>query len=139
MNVWPLLAYGSTYYHDFFAFGTVSKELRPCFSTAYTLSVPTTLIVNRNAPDDAQQRQILIFLDGEQVAELMYGESVTKELPSGLHTLLVDNTWNKKSVQFDAVDGGTTRFLVKNHSSRLSEFLLMIFGAGPLKVSLERQ
>lgn len=98
-----------------------------------------TLNVARNSPDDAQQRQILVFLDGEQIAELMFGDSVTKEIPAGAHTLLVDNTWNKKSVQFDAEDQGNIRFLAKNHSSRMSEFLLMIFGAGPLKVSLDRQ
>ncbi len=98
-----------------------------------------TLTVNRNAPDDAQQRQILVFLDGEQIAELMYGDSVTKEISSGTHTLLVDNTWNKKSAQFETVENETARFLVKNRSGRFSEFLLMIFGGGPLKVSLERQ
>src|SRR5690242_17591886 len=98
-----------------------------------------TLTVDRNSPDDAQQRQIMVFLDGEQIAELMYGDSVTKEIAMGPHVLLVDNTWNKKLTQFDAADGGPIRFLVKNHSSRISEFLLMIFGAGPLKVSLDRR
>jgi hypothetical protein len=98
-----------------------------------------TLTIDRNSPDDAQQRQILVFLDGEQIAEVMYGESVTKEIAAGPHTLLVDNTWNKRSAQFDAADGAAVRFQVKNHSSRISEFLLMIFGAGPLKVSLERR
>lgn len=100
--------------------------------------MPATLIVNRNAPDDAQQRQILVFLDGEPIAELMYGNSVTKEIVAGPHALLVDNTWNKKSAQFDAADGATIRFGVKNHSGRIAEFFLMIFGAGPLKVSLDR-
>lgn len=98
-----------------------------------------TLTIHRNAPEDAGQRQILVFLDGEQIAELMYGDSVTREIPAGTHTLLVDNTWNRKSVQFEAAENSTARFVVKNHSSRLSEFLLMIFGAGPLKVSLESQ
>ncbi len=97
-----------------------------------------TLTVSRNAPDDAQQRQIFVLLDGQQIAELMYGDSVTKEISEGAHTLLVDNTWNKKSVQFDAAEGGTIRFIVKNRSGRFSEFLLMIFGGGPLKVSLDR-
>ena len=101
--------------------------------------MPATLTVSRNAPDDAQQRQVLIFLDGQPVSELMFGDSVTKEIPAGPHTLLVDNTWNKRSAQFNAGDGESIRFLVKNHSGRFSEFLLMIFGAGPLKVSLDRQ
>lgn len=98
-----------------------------------------TLTVNRTSTDDAQQRQIIICLDGEPIAELMFGDSVTKEIPAGPHTLLVDNTWKKKSAEFAAKEGEEIRFLVKNHSGRFSEFLLMIFGAGPLKVTLARQ
>lgn len=109
------------------------------FSNPYTFSMPATLTVDRNAPDDVQQRQILVLLDGAQIAELMYGDSVTKEISTGPHKLLVDNTWNKKSAQFEVADGETVRFVVKNHSGRVSEFLLMIFGAGPLKVSLDRR
>jgi|SRR5579859_978118 len=101
--------------------------------------MPATLTVNRTATDDAQQRQIIVSLDGQPIAELLFGDSVTRELSAGPHTLLVDNTWNKKSAEFTATEGESIRFLVKNHSSRFSEFLLMIFGAGPLKVSLDRQ
>ena len=54
--------------------------------------MPATLTVNRNAPDDAQQRQIMISLDGEPIAELMFGDSVTREISAGPHTLLADNT-----------------------------------------------
>jgi len=98
-----------------------------------------TLTVDRNSHQDAQQREIAVKLDGEQIAELTYGQSITTEIPAGTHTLLVDNTWNKKSVEFTAADGDSIRFLAKNQSSRFSEFLLMIFGAGPLRVYLDRQ
>jgi hypothetical protein len=101
--------------------------------------MPGTLTVDRNASDDAQQREIKVYLDGEQIAELMYGQSVTQEIKAGAHTLLVDNTWNKQSAEFTAVDRESVRFLAKNHSGRFAEFLLMIFGAGPLRVSLERK
>jgi hypothetical protein len=100
--------------------------------------MPATFTVNRNSTEDAQQREIKVYLDGEQIAELMYGQSVTKEIAAGPHTLLVDNTWNKQSAEFIAGDGESIRFLAKNHSSRFAEFLLMIFGAGPLRVSLDR-
>ena len=100
--------------------------------------MPATLTVNRNSLEDAQQREIKLYLDGEQIAELMYGQSVTKEIAAGPHTLLVDNTWNKQSGEFTAEDGESVCFVAKNHSSRFSEFLLMIFGAGPLRVSLNR-
>jgi len=101
--------------------------------------VPASLTVDRNAPDDAQQRQVIVSLDGELIAELMFGESVSREISAGAHTLLVDNTWKRKSAQFTAADNEKISFVTKSRSSRFSEFLLMFFGAGPLKVFLSRQ
>ena len=101
--------------------------------------MPASLTVDRNAPDDAQQRQIIVSLDGQPIAELMFGDSVTREIPVGPHTLLVDNTWNKKSINFPAAENEKLFFVTKSRSSRFAEFLLMFFGAGPLKVFLSRQ
>ncbi len=101
--------------------------------------MPASLTVDRNAPDDAQQRQIIVSLDGQPIAELMFGDSVTREIPAGAHTLLVDNTWNRKSVDFTTAENEKISFLAKSRSSRFAEFLLMFFGAGPLKVFLSRQ
>lgn len=98
-----------------------------------------TLIVNRNSPDDAQQREIKIYLDGEQIAELLYGQSISKEISPGPHTLLADNTWNKESSEFAVAGNEKVCFVTLNSSGRFSQFLLMIFGAGPIRVSLERQ
>jgi hypothetical protein len=101
--------------------------------------MPASLIVDRNSPDDAQQRQIIVSLNGEAIAELLFGESVSREIPAGTHTLLVDNTWNRKSLAFAAAENEKISFVTKSRSSRFSEFLLMLVGAGPLKVFLTRQ
>jgi hypothetical protein len=101
--------------------------------------MPASVTVDRNASDDAQQRQIIVSLDGARIAELMFGESVTREIPAGPHTLLVDNTWKRESAQFTAAENEKISFVAKSRSSRFSEFLLMFFGAGPLKVLLTRQ
>lgn len=101
--------------------------------------MPATLTVNRNSPDDAQQREIIITLDGENIAELMFGQSISRDISVGSHTLLADNTWNKQSATFAIAENESIVFLAKNSSSRFAEFLLMIFGAGPLRVSLQRQ
>ena len=101
--------------------------------------MPATLTVNRNSPNDAQQREIVVTLDGEQIAELAYGQTVSKEIPAGSHTLLVDNTWNKRSATFIAAENEQISFLAQNRSGSFSQFLLMIFGAGPIRVSLTRQ
>src|SRR5579859_1707593 len=101
--------------------------------------MPATLTVNRNSTGDAQQREIKIYLDGEQIAELSFGQSISKEIAPGPHTLLVDNTWNKESSEFTANENERISFLAQNTSGRFSQFLLMIFGAGPLRVTLTRQ
>jgi hypothetical protein len=101
--------------------------------------MPATLTVNRNSPDDTQQREIVVTLDGQPIAELAFGQTVTKEIPAGSHTLLVDNTWNKKTLQFTAAENEQISFLTQNRAGSFSQFLLMIFGAGPIYVSLERQ
>jgi len=102
-------------------------------------TVPATLTVNRNSPDDAQQREINIYLDGDSIAELMYGQTISKEIAPGTHTLVVDNTWNKKTFEFTAADNEEVSFLAQNTAGSFSQFLLGIFGAGPLRVSLARQ
>jgi len=98
-----------------------------------------TLTVNRNSPQDAQQREILVTLDGVRIAELVYGQSVSKEILAGSHTLLVDNTWNRETVTFSANESEKITFVAQNRSSSFAQFLLMIFGAGPIRVSLQRQ
>lgn len=98
-----------------------------------------TLTVNRNSPADAQQREIVVYLDGEQISELTYGQTISREISGGDHTLMVDNTWNKQTTSFTAAENEQITFLALNSSGRFSQFLLMIFGAGPLRVSLERQ
>ena len=101
--------------------------------------MPATLTVNRNSPNDAQQREILVTLDGEKIAELLYGQMISKQIPAGRHTLLVDNTWNRETVSFNAAENEQITFLAQNRSSSFAQFLLMIFGAGPIRVSLHRQ
>ena len=101
--------------------------------------MPATLKVNRTAPEDAQQREIRVYLDGDQIAELLYGQTVSKEIAPGPHKLLVDNTWNKQASEFTATENETVSFLAQNTAGSFSQFLLGIFGAGPIRVSLTRR
>src|SRR5882762_1930800 len=101
--------------------------------------MPATLTIERNSSDDTQQREIVVLLDGESIAELSFGQTVTKEIPAGSHTLRVDNTWNNKTLQFTAAENEQIRFVTQNRAGSFSQFLLMLFGAGPIYVSLTRQ
>lgn len=101
--------------------------------------MPARLTVNRTSATDAQQREIKVYLDGSQISELMYGQSVSQEISGGEHTLTVDNTWNKETTSFVAKENEDVSFVAQNSSGSFSQFLLMMFGAGPLRVSLKRQ
>ena len=68
------------------------------------------ITVSRTSPDDVQLRQIIVKLNGERIAELMYGQSVTRAMAPGHHQLRVDNTWNWKTVEFDLAPGEVLKF-----------------------------
>ena len=95
------------------------------------------ITVTRNCEDDVQTRQIIVSLDGEQKAELMFGDTIAITASPGRHTLRVDNTWNHKDLQLDLTAGSDLRFVTKSTAGQFSRFLLIAFGAGPIYVSIE--
>jgi len=97
------------------------------------------ITVSRTAPDDVQLRQIIVKLDGERIAELLYGQSITQALAPGHHRLRVDNTWNWKTVEFDLAAGEAVKFRVVSRPGRFTWFLVGTLGAGPMYVSIERE
>lgn len=88
---------------------------------------------------DAKQRQVYVSLDGEQIAYMMFGDTVTRPLPPGPHTLKVNNTLVWKTVHFDAQPGEDVRYSVVNYSGRGFALLLTMFGVSMLFLSVERE
>ena len=97
---------------------------------------PAQITIRRNSPDDIQLRQIIVKLDGQPVAELLYGDTVTIPVTPGPHKLRVDNTWNWKTLNLDLTPGANLKFLTINRPGRLTWFLIGTLGAGPIYVSL---
>jgi hypothetical protein len=93
--------------------------------------------VARDSADDVQVRQIVVYLDGERKAELMFGDSIAFSVSPGKHKLRVDNTWNSREIEIEPEPGQTLRFRTKSSAGQFSRFLLVAFGAGPIYVSLE--
>ena len=51
-------------------------------------ATPTaTLTIHRTAPEDAKQRQIIMSLDGNEIATLLFGQRATRQIPAGRHFL----------------------------------------------------
>ena len=97
------------------------------------------LTVTRNSAADAKQRQVIIKLDGEPFAVLLYDESVTREVEPGDHQLRFDNTWVKKTVEFHIAEGEHVTYNVINRAGRFTWWMVAALGAGPMYLTIERQ
>jgi len=98
-----------------------------------------TITVSRTSERDVKQRQIIVEVDGERVAELMFGKTVTRRVLPGRHSVRVDNTWNRKTIEFDLASGEHAKFQTLSRVGRFTWFLVSVLGAGPMYVSLERE
>ncbi len=97
------------------------------------------ITVIRTSPDDVQQRQIIVELDGQPFSTLMYGQSESAAAAPGHHVLRVDNTWNKRELSFDLAPDEHAKFRTTSRPGRVSWFLVAMFGFGPMYVSVERE
>ena len=99
---------------------------------------PARLTVTRSSEDDVGQRQIVLTLDGQPLATLLFGQSLTREIPAGSHRLRAHNTLVWKTLEFDAAPDEHVRFSTVNRAGFGSMALVGLLGVGPLYVTLER-
>jgi hypothetical protein len=99
---------------------------------------PASVTISRTDQADFGDRQLIITLDGERLGDLMFGESMSRDVAPGPHTLRVSNTLVWKTVTFEVKPGEQVRFQAINRAGKLTYPLLVVFGAGPLYVTLKR-
>jgi hypothetical protein len=97
-----------------------------------------TISISRRSPEDVVFREIFVSVDGEQIAILSHGESVTHELPAGPHRLRAHNTLFWKTHEIVLQPGEHARFIAINRAGWGSFGWLMILGAAPLYLTFER-
>ena len=95
--------------------------------------------MTRTSSADVKQRQVIVKLDGEPFAVLLYGESVTRPIDPGDHELRFDNTWVKKTVEFRVAEGEQVAYNVINKLGRFTWWMVLALGAGPMYLTIERQ
>jgi hypothetical protein len=100
---------------------------------------PARITVSRKDPRDIRDRQIVLSLDGEPLATLLYGQEATRELPAGPHRLRAHNTLFWKTLTLDVAPGEHARFLVVNRAGTGTFSMLGLLGVGPLYLTFERQ
>ena len=94
--------------------------------------------IRRTSPADVRTRQLVVSIDGEKIATLLFGESVTRELPPGPYRLRVHNTLVWKTIDFTLAPGEQAAFEAINRTGKLTYFLVSALGVGPLYVTLRR-
>src|SRR5215213_335260 len=99
---------------------------------------PARLTVHRTAAWDEQSRQILCSVDKKYVGQLLFGQTMTRDIPAGSHSLKINNTLVWKSVPFDAAPGEHVQFTVWNEQMGgwLARLLFIFVGAAALKLGI---
>jgi len=96
------------------------------------------ITVTRQAAADVRVRQLVVSIDGEKVATLLYGDSVTREVSPGQHRLRVHNTLVWKTVDLELAAGEHAAFTVVNQAGFGTISMLSLLGAAPLYVRVVR-
>jgi hypothetical protein len=97
------------------------------------------ITVSRTAAEDVGFREVYVLVDGEQIAILRHGESITHELPAGPHRLRAHNTLFWKTHDVVLQPGEHARFKVANRAGWAIFGFLMVLGAAPLHLVFERE
>jgi hypothetical protein len=96
-----------------------------------------TLTVTRQSPEDMQERELYVSVDGQRRGILRFGDSLEVPLSAGHHRLRVHNTISRRYAEFDVGDGERIRFRAANVRGKGFAMLAMFFGIAPMYTILE--
>jgi hypothetical protein len=99
---------------------------------------PASITVTRTSERDFKSRQLIVWIDGERVATLLWGDSITKDLQPGPHTIRVSNTLVWKSLECTLAPGEQAYFEVVNRPGIGTITLMLVLGVGPLYLTINR-
>jgi hypothetical protein len=99
---------------------------------------PASVTVTRTSEEDFKSRQLIVWIDGDRVAELLWGDSVTRDVEPGPHRIRVSNTLVWKTARFTVKPGEQVFFEAVNRPGWGSLPMLLLLGVGPLFVTLRR-
>jgi hypothetical protein len=99
---------------------------------------PARLTVSRKDSRDIRDRQIVVSLDGEPLATLLFGDEVARDVPAGSHRIRAHNTLFWKTLNVDLQPGEHAHFVTVNRAGLGTFSLLGLLGAGPLYLTFER-
>jgi hypothetical protein len=100
---------------------------------------PARITVSRKDDQDVRDRQIIVSIDGDKFATLLFGQEATREVPPGAHRIKAHNTLFWKNLDVDLKPGERVRFTVVNRAGPGSLAMLGVLGVAPLYLTFERE
>lgn len=97
------------------------------------------LTVSRTSPEDVRERQVILTLDGQPFATLLYGQTASRPVAPGPHRLRANNTLVWKTVDLELAPGESAHFDVVNRPGPGTRALVAMLGVGPIYLSLGRR
>jgi hypothetical protein len=86
----------------------------------------TAILLRRSSPHDFQDRQIYVWIDGEALGKIRYGQSISHTIEPGEHTVRVFNTLLSQTLTVTAAPGEQVRLQCGN-GMPTAGWLMMIF------------
>ena len=99
---------------------------------------PARLTVSHPQEGADMGRGLALSLDGKDLPHLKVGRTFTTEIAPGHHRLRVNNTYHKKTVEFDVQAGEQAHYRIKNRVGFFGSMMISVLGAGPMYLMIER-
>jgi hypothetical protein len=96
------------------------------------------LSITRDHPEDVQDRVVKLWLDGEAIGRLPYGQTETLDIAPGRHVVKAHNTLFGTSIEFDAAPGEEVRLSCVNGLTGGGKLMVLMLGVAYLRVRLAR-
>jgi hypothetical protein len=97
------------------------------------------LTIRRTSPEDLQERELYVSMDGKRIAILLFGDVATLSIAPGHHHVRVHNTLSRRTVEFDASSGQHVRFSAANVPGKGFALWAMFLGAALMWTELQRE
>ncbi|MCC7032554.1 MAG: hypothetical protein IT179_06935 [Acidobacteria bacterium] len=98
-----------------------------------------TITLTRQHPNDFPDRQLQVFLNGEEWCRIRSGESLTRELAPGPYQVKVFNTMFSRTLDVHLRPGEHVRLRCSNGFPTAGWFLMLFLHVTYLRVYLERE
>lgn len=100
-------------------------------------SVKGQLRITHKDEGDYLARGIKIVLDGEELALLKSGKGLVVDVEPGRHSLRIDNTFHRKTLDLEIKGGEQTHYRIWNKRG-FGSWMVEMLGAGPVYLAIER-